>query len=312
MLLSKALIEHNSAFIDLASAVHGVERPKCGSWHPQAASIFKGVLFMASQSIIHLSDLHIGESQKETVHVEKVVKTIKNYFPGLPVLITGDITNSAEEHEFLEAEHWINLLAEKNPVLMVPGNHDYCWWGNFFQKRAWNLWRKHLGKPRGLGNDSEPWLEEDSEPKGIDGLGIRRYNGLVFIGVDSGDPKNKVPCARGFISPKMAKGIAKTLVENEGSTRVVFLHHHPFSSGLFTELDGSELLIESVKKNCELLLFGHEHYYGVWRNFNEIPLTVASHKTTSGLLGPCLAITLIDIDGIGQRNVSLQHRLHVV
>ena len=58
---------------------------------------------MASQSIIHLSDLHIGKSQKESVHVEKIVQTIKNSLPELPVIITGDITNSAEEHEFQEA-----------------------------------------------------------------------------------------------------------------------------------------------------------------------------------------------------------------
>ncbi len=267
---------------------------------------------MASQSIIHLSDLHIGESQKETVHVEKIVQTIKTSLPGLPVLITGDITNSAKEQEFQEAQHWMKIMARTNPVLMVPGNHDYCWWGNFFQEDAWGLWRKHLGKPLGLENDSEAWLEKDSSPLGVDGLGVRKYNGLVFIGVDSGDPNNKVPCARGFISPEMAKGLTKILVENEGNTRVVFLHHHPFSSGLFTELDGSTRLLKAVRNNCELLLFGHEHYYGVWRSLNGIPLTVASHKTTSGVLGPCLGITLIDIDKIGQKNVSLQHRLHVV
>lgn len=267
---------------------------------------------MASQSIIHLSDLHIGESQKESVHIEKIVQTIKNSFPGLPVLITGDITNSAEEHEFIEAEYWMKMLAEKNPVLMVPGNHDYCWWGNFFQENAWGLWLKHLGRPLNFENDSEAWLEKKSIPIGVDGLGVIKHNGLTLVGVDSGDRNNKVPCARGFISPEMAQGLIKTLLENEGSTRVVFLHHHPFSSGLFTELDGAELLIQSVQKNCELLLFGHEHYYGVWRNLNGIPLTVASHKTTSGVLGLCMAITLIDIDGIGQKNVTLQHRLHVV
>ena len=267
---------------------------------------------MASQSIIHLSDLHIGESQKESVHVEKIVETIKTDLPGLPVLITGDITNSADEHEFQEAQYWMERLAETNPVFMVPGNHDYCWWGNFFQNDAWKLWLKYLGKPLGVENDSGPWLEKDSAPFGIDGLGVRKYKDLVIVGVDSGDPENKVPCAKGFISPKMEQGLNKTLIENEGSIRVVFLHHHPFSSGLFTELVGSERLLKAVRNNCELLLFGHEHYYGVWRSFNGIPLTVASHKTTSGVLGPCLGVTLIDIDNIGQKTRSMQHRLYVV
>jgi 3',5'-cyclic AMP phosphodiesterase CpdA len=268
---------------------------------------------MAKQSIIHLSDLHIGHRDRETVRVDMIVDAISKSFRGIPVLITGDLTDSATEDQFKEANYWMDKLSETNPILMVPGNHDYCWLGNFFDENAWNYWIKYLGSPMGWGGLSKPpnWLEKAYEPVGVDGLGLWKHESLAFVGVDSGDPKNKVPCARGYISPELADGLEKCLRENPDKTRIVFLHHHPFTDGWFTELKGSDLLMNAVANNCEILLFGHDHNYGLWRNKSGIPLIVASHKTTSRVSGNCLMITLVDIENRGQGETSFHHRLEV-
>jgi predicted phosphodiesterase len=97
-----------------------------------------------------------------------------------------------------------------------------------------------------------------------------------------------------------------------GKMRIAFLHHHPFTEGFFTKLKGSELLLAALKENCELLLFGHNHDYGIWWKERGVPLIVSSHKTTDCPSGDCLMITVIDIENPGTPNVSFDHRLEVL
>ena len=120
----------------------------------------------------------------------------------------------------------------------------------------------------------------DHEPVGIDGLGVWKDGPYVYFGIDSGDPMDKQISARGFISKKLANGLRDALLKYSGKTRIAFLHHHPFSEGYFMKLHGSNKLLEALKDNCELLLFGHEHEYGLWCKNRGIPLIVSSHKST--------------------------------
>jgi len=75
---------------------------------------------MARKTIIHLSDLHIGLRQKETTHTKKLFKKITEDFPGVPILITGDLTDSATKKQFNETRKLLDELAKTNPVLAVP------------------------------------------------------------------------------------------------------------------------------------------------------------------------------------------------
>jgi 3',5'-cyclic AMP phosphodiesterase CpdA len=90
----------------------------------------KGGIVMESQKIIHLSDLHIGLSQKESIRTHMIFESIANKYEGIPVLITGDIVDSATVDQFIEARKLAVKLSKTNPILMVPGNHDYKWKGN--------------------------------------------------------------------------------------------------------------------------------------------------------------------------------------
>lgn len=267
------------------------------------------------KKIIFISDLHIGLGDKEKSYTAKIVKRIAELHPGTPVIIAGDLTDSATREQFIKARLFLIKLSSTNPVLAVPGNHDYAWKGNVWQKDAWEHWVKYLGSPLGWPKRGVPWMGVKYEPKEIDGLGVWEDGDCVYFGIDSGDPENKQASARGYISKKLADALAKSLKTYKNKTRIAVLHHHPFTEGLgaiFTGLHGSSRLMKALKNDCELLLFGHKHEYGIWWDKRSLPLTVSSHKSTSTFSGNCLVITVIEIDKPGTSGVKFRHRLEVL
>ena len=266
---------------------------------------------MPKYTLIHLSDLHIGSSKKELNNTNEIVKSIGTSYKGVPVLITGDLAHSATKGQFKTMRGILNELAKTNPILTVPGNHDYAWYGISLRPSGWKNWVKYLGTPLGWGSDEYDWMGVDYEPVGIDGLGVFKHESCVYFGVDSGDPKDKVLCARGLISTKLANSLNDSLKKYEGKTRIVFLHHHPFDDHFFTALKGHKKLLKAVKNNCELLLFGHEHKYGLWWDYKRVPLIVSSHKSSLAVSGKSLMGTIIEINGAGTPHVSFTHRLEV-
>jgi predicted phosphodiesterase len=229
------------------------------------------------------------------------------------VLITGDIVDSATRKQMVEARTVIDRLAETNPVLIVPGNHDYAWMGNILRPDGWTNWVELLGEPLGWDRKGPGWMTETRSPAGINGLGIWETEQCVYMGVDSGDPQDKAVSARGYISETLADGLRVSLEKYAyQKTRIVFLHHHPFADGLFVKLNGSEHLMAALENNCELVLFGHEHKYGIWRNRRGIPLIVSSHKSTDRVLGGQLMITVIEITNVGTAEATLRHRLELL
>ena len=267
---------------------------------------------MPDKTIIHLSDLHVGLRKKESDGTKKLFELISKDYPQTPVLITGDLTDSATVKQFKNTRSFLDELAKTNPILAVPGNHDYAWKGNILRDNGWENWVQHLGSPLGWQREEVPWMGVDYEPEGIDGLGIWQDGPVVFFGIDSGDPLDKQISARGFISKQLADALTESLKEYNGKTRIAMLHHHPFTSGFFTKLKGSQRLINALAENSELLLFGHEHEYGIWWANRNIPLIVSSHKSTDNITGDCLIMTVIEIKKAGTANVTFEHRLEVI
>jgi 3',5'-cyclic AMP phosphodiesterase CpdA len=267
---------------------------------------------MASKTIIHVSDLHIGLTQRESRYTRRVFGRIANSHPGVPVLITGDLTDSATKGQFKATRGLLDGLAKTNPVLAVPGNHDYAWKGNILRPDGWENWVRYLGSPLGWGGPEVPWMGVDHEPVGIEGLGVWKAGPCVYFGIDSGDPLDKQISARGYISKQLANALKESLQAYEGKTRIALLHHHPFTDGVFTKLHGSTRLLRATQDNCELLLFGHEHAYGLWWDKRGVPLVVSSHKSTDEVSGDCLMITMIEIEQPGTRDVAFRHYLEVV
>ena len=264
---------------------------------------------MAKYRLILLSDLHIGRTSKEFNNTNKIVNSIGTLYKGIPVIITGDLTHSATKGQFKKMRDILRTLAKTNPILTAPGNHDYAWYGLVLRQNGWENWVKYLSAPRGWGIDGYYWMGKDYEPEGIEGLGVFKHGSCIYFGIDSGDPKDKENTARGYISTKLAKALKASLKEYEGKTRIVFLHHHPFDDKYFTALKGHQKLLKAVKNNCELLLFGHEHQYGIWSDHKGVPLIVSSHKSSLPMSGACLMGTILEIDNVGTPQVSIHHRL---
>ena len=271
---------------------------------------------MSITTLIHLSDIHIGRGKIELERAKQIFQKISEIYPGCPVLITGDITDSATRGQFKLTRSLLDGLAESNPILVVPGNHDYAWKGTIHRKNSWKNWVRYLGTPLGWGTEETHWMEPSNEPEGVDGLGIWRHGKIAFFGVDSGDPDDHEHTARGWISPELAAGLNKSLADNNDYTRVVLVHHHPFMHGTFMKMAGAERFLAALRNNCEVLLFGHKHQYGIWWRREQIPLVIASHKSTNvkGLdmtTGDRPAITAILVENAGTPQVSFSHRLEV-
>jgi len=81
---------------------------------------------MAKYTLIHLSDLHIGNSEKEFNNTNRIIKKIGASYKGIPVIITGDLTHSATKGQFKKMRDILRELAKTNPILTAPGNHDYA------------------------------------------------------------------------------------------------------------------------------------------------------------------------------------------
>ena len=264
------------------------------------------------KKIIFLSDLHIGLDEKQVLYAKKIFNKIAELHPGAPVIIAGDLADSGTREQFVDALWLLKKLSTTNPVLTVPGNHDYAWKGNVWQKDAWEHWLKYLGSPLGWPQEGVLWMTGKYEPEGVYGLGVWKDGDCVYFGIDSGDPEDRQLAARGYISKELAGALLKSLQKYKGKTRIVILHHHPFTENIFTGLYGSSGLMKALKGNCELLLFGHKHEYGIWWDKRGLPLTISSHKSTSFFSGNCLMITVIEIEKPGTPNVSFRHRLEVV
>src|SRR4051812_12903968 len=71
------------------------------------------------RTIVHLSDLHFGRVDHSVV--QPLIKTIGEIKPDL-VAVSGDLTQRARSHQFLEARAFLDAIP--TPQIVVPGNHD--------------------------------------------------------------------------------------------------------------------------------------------------------------------------------------------
>lgn len=87
--------------------------------------------------ILHISDLH--RTSDEKVGNDEILRSLKKSLTDLKdipidlVVLSGDVTQSATEQEYMEAEAFLNSLAaeflggKKKRCIVVPGNHDVDW-----------------------------------------------------------------------------------------------------------------------------------------------------------------------------------------
>lgn len=221
---------------------------------------------MSSELVIaHISDLHYP-LWKEDSWLE-----LNNYLKGKKpnaILVTGDLTNQPwPKHHRQVKQKLMELVAtckgdgsEPGTLIVVPGNHDYAFWGN------WNfgtspLWRIsfHL-----TFKDSKKSFYEfpiDDKHKAL----FFCFNSNAFV----------ARWARGVISRRQLRRFQDKVDELrrkdeeafEAAYKIVALHHHPmpipysekFESYMVLKNAGEFLRLLAQCK-IDLVLHGHKHH----------------------------------------------------
>ncbi|MFI9589735.1 metallophosphoesterase [Nonomuraea sp. NPDC052265] len=182
--------------------------------------------------IAHLSDIHIGGSDRSVERADAVMR----YLDALPydldaVLVTGDIADHGLAEEYEQAR---KLLASRHPVLVCPGNHDV----------REEFRRVLLGEPAASGPVNR----------------VHRTGGAVYVLCDSSIPGR----AAGDLDDETLAWLDGVLGEEHDLPVLVAFHHPP--APLHSPID--TIMLERPERLADLLaghpdvtavLVGHAH-----------------------------------------------------
>lgn len=161
------------------------------------------------------------------------------------VVVTGDLTNVACDHEFPEALAWLERLGRPEDVSVVPGNHDA--YVEVPVERTWRLWSEYLGC--------------DGSPDAFPTLRVREPFAIVGLSSANATPPF-------FASGRLGAGqlgrLERCLDELADSSlcRVVLIHHPVTADAVSRRRaldDAAELRGVLARAGAELVLHGHGH-----------------------------------------------------
>lgn len=217
--------------------------------------------------IVHLSDVHLGYSDKESAAATALTSHILGSFPaGTVILITGDLVQHGSRDEYAEVRSaMLEPLRRKFTVITCPGNHDY----------SDDALGAHLS--RGSIETYSEFAGDGPFPQAhvVDG------EKTVLIGLDSADPDDRAGFMRGWVGDRQISRMSSMLAEHEDKLRIVYFHHHPFIwRWTMMMLGRTTLLKAAAAGGAGVLLFGHRHWSQEMCCRSGIPLMLASGKST--------------------------------
>ncbi len=248
--------------------------------------------------MIHISDLHVRSKPKreENGNAKKLAREIlKRYGKDgnnkTIVIMTGDLVDDGKEEQYEQLErNVIKPLQQKFTVLAAPGNHDYAFWGNAFNKESLKHFRKYVRK-----------IPKHPESC-VDTIEIPNERKCLFIGVDSADPGDKAFFADGIVDKKQREVIKKILTANKYKDyyKVLYVHHHPFLRKWFVAFQQANEFLEMIRTKVDLVLFGHKHAHETFFYRYDVPTMLASGKVTDPAGdGDGLAFRVINLEKNG-------------
>jgi 3',5'-cyclic AMP phosphodiesterase CpdA len=169
------------------------------------------------------------------------------------VAITGDLVNISLPAEFVQAALWLRQLGSPEWVTVIPGNHDA--YVEVKWREAWAHWSDYMcGDGTGGGT--------------ADGGGfpfLRRRGAVTLIGMSTA-VATPPTFATGRLGRRqmMALGGLLDRLDEDGSCRVLLLHHPPVAT--MTDyrrrlVDAEDLAALLVRRPVELVLCGHQHIF---------------------------------------------------
>jgi 3',5'-cyclic AMP phosphodiesterase CpdA len=189
------------------------------------------------RTIIHLSDLHFGRLDQRLL--EPLITAVHNVNPNL-VAVSGDLTQRARSHQFLEARAFLDKLPQ--PQIVVPGNHDVP---------LHNVFARFVGRltkyKRYITGDLQPVYGDEE---------------LVVIGVNTARSST---FKSGRINELQVAQLRSELCAREDNVTKVIVTHHPFDlpeGHDQRDLVGRSRMAMATLADCgaDLFLAGHLHF----------------------------------------------------
>jgi len=188
------------------------------------------------RTVIHLSDLHFGRVDERLL--DPLIKTISEIKPDL-IAVSGDLTQRARSHQFLEARAFLDALPQ--PQIVVPGNHDIPLHNVFARfMRPLDKYRRYIT------DDLQP-IYADEE--------------MVVVGVSTA---RSLTIKGGRINREQMAFVREKLCSFEDDLVKILVTHHPFDlpEG-YSERDlvGRARMAMAGLAECgaDLFLAGHLH-----------------------------------------------------
>lgn len=250
---------------------------------------------MNSPILIHLSDLHISDhsgnfnepnknsflssdfrDETNTSFIDKFISCIKSDFPEreMNLLITGDISNIAEEVEFTGANYYITkiiseLNIDKSKVLLLPGDHDV------HRDSIKNLIRDKSGiytleelnevKFRNFSKFYRDTLGKDFPSNNILVDQVKLTDRLILLGLNSNLNINQHG-GNGYIDSTILATQIKEVQEKNPNSEVAVAFHHNIS-GIYEDkqsgqwdFDNRKYIVEKLNEsNVKIVFYGNEH-----------------------------------------------------
>ena len=192
------------------------------------------------KTIIHLSDIHFGRVDYQVVN--KLIETVAEIKPDV-VVVSGDLTQRARSHQFVEARTFLDALPR--PQIVVPGNHDIPLY------HVYNRFARPLDKYRRfITDDLEPFYKDDE---------------MAIAGVNTA---RSLTTKYGRINERQINGIKEKMCGLADDLLKVVVTHHPFDLPAGFEaknLVGRSKLAMATLAGCgaDVFLAGHLHVSSV-------------------------------------------------
>ncbi len=249
-----------------------------------AARVESGVV----ATVMHISDLHFGRpSSSERLSALK--DKVRELRPDA-IAVSGDLTQSCANREFVQAREYLDSLNEVAPYLVIPGNHDIRWLGAV---------ARNLGVA-GLAGNKAHEFKYSRYKRHISGnlCPSLEAPGVVVAGLNTAHGISRGSLTRrfrdlGVIGHVKKEDVqrAKEAFENAApdAARIVMIHHNPVkgpTSGRHGLANTDRALRAFASLGAELVLCGHDHQEAIHTVEPAPGLIISTAGTISNRLRP--------------------------
>jgi len=225
---------------------------------------------------IHISDRHWHSNNLDNGPLLSLQEVLDTRFRDHIILEPGDITDDGHYAQYERVQEAMERW--KGRWIFCPGNHDFGTAGVFFDPVKALRFDEML---------SEPFLNSASNFSGINmpviSLIEKNEEKVLLIALDSNlETESPWDFACGEIGKHQLEALSRILKEHPVRTpwhpvKIVMMHHHPWIHwNPFMKLRDATSLLMRLRGKVDVLLFGHRHKEGIWRNKWNIPLTIAA------------------------------------